>query len=112
MKQQGNIREIYYGVLTPQIKAVKMFSLSSKTNTYIAKTVNFFCIPRKTEFTPEDVKVPEVPGMFTTFSVKGKPLFVDPRLFDRPEHYAKIMGYDKPMDFKLYETSENDKKVQ
>lgn len=52
-------------------------------------------------FTTDDVVVPDVPGMFTSFQIKGIPLFVDPRLFDEPEHYAKIMGYDKPIDFKL-----------
>jgi len=36
--------------------------------------------------------------------VKGKPLFADPRNFDVPEHYGKLMGFDKAMDFKLYET--------
>lgn len=51
--------------------------------------------------------VPDVPGMFTSFLVKDKsskksiPLFVDPRLFADPTHYVKIMGYDKPIDFKL-----------
>lgn len=51
--------------------------------------------------------VPEVPGMFTSFLVKTKDmrrpaaLFVDPKLFDDPTHYVKIMGYDKPIDFKL-----------
>jgi len=52
-------------------------------------------------FTTDDVTVPDVPGMFTSFQIKGIPLFVDPRLFNEPEHYAKIMGYDKPIDFKL-----------
>jgi transmembrane protein 70, mitochondrial len=32
---------------------------------------------------------------------KPRPLFVDPRLFPDPNHYIKIMGYDKPIDFKL-----------
>lgn len=57
----------------------------------------------QTEFKPEEVKIPEVPGLFTTFFAKGKALFLDPRLFDQPEHYAKIMGFDKPIDFKLNE---------
>jgi len=39
--------------------------------------------------------------MFTSFLVNKRPLFVDPALFDDPEHYVKIMGYDKPIDFKL-----------
>jgi transmembrane protein 70 len=43
--------------------------------------------------------------MFTSFQVKGSPLFVDPRLFADPGHYARIMGYDKPIDFKLADIS-------
>lgn len=41
--------------------------------------------------------------MFTTFAINnGKTsLFVDAKLFPDPTHYVKIMGYDKPMDFKL-----------
>lgn len=39
--------------------------------------------------------------MFTSFLVKGIPLFVDPRLFPNPEHYGRIMGYDKPIDLQL-----------
>nr|CAI5828828.1 unnamed protein product [Callosobruchus analis] len=164
-----NEMEVYYGLLTPQIKAVKIFSLSSSvvgvaaqpflytaiattgnvpiivaaysfigfftvatplllhsitknyithlaykkdTDTYIARTISFFCQSVQTEFKPDDVKVPDVPGMFTTFIVRGKKFFLDPRLFDNPDHYAKIMGYDKPIDFKLYQndTNENLKK--
>ena len=52
-------------------------------------------------FSKNEVVVPDVPGMFTSFQVKGMSLFVDPRLFGEPTHYAKIMGYDKPIDFKL-----------
>lgn len=44
--------------------------------------------------------------MFTTLLAKGKPLFLDPRMFDDPTHYGKLMGYDKPIDFKLYEGDE------
>ncbi|XP_050517734.1 transmembrane protein 70 homolog, mitochondrial [Diabrotica virgifera virgifera] len=163
-ENKSESKEIYYGSLTPQIKAVKIFSLSSSvvgiiaqpflyneiastgnvpvivaaytaigfftvvtpillhlitkkyvthlyykpsTNSYIANNVNFFCLTKETEFTPEDVVVSEVPGMFTTFEAKGKALFVDPRLFEDPEHYAKIMGFDKPLDFKLYQTTDN-----
>ncbi|CAH1372487.1 hypothetical protein MTP99_013979 [Tenebrio molitor] len=169
-KKSSNIRnykEIYYGVLTPQVRAVKVFSLSSSiigitcqpflyeavvstgsvpiivaaysfigfftfltpfllhlitkkyvtqllykrdTDSYVAKTVNFFNITRETEFKVEDVKVPDVPGMFTTLHAKGKPLFIDPKFFENPDHYARIMGYDKPIDFKLYETPPVEKK--
>jgi transmembrane protein 70 len=60
------------------------------------------------------VIVPDVPGMFTSFLVKDKsskksiPLFVEPRFFNDPSHYVKIMGYDKPMDFKLNLTESNE----
>ena len=30
---------------------------------------------------------------------------MDPQLFEEPEHYAKMMGYDKPIDFKLSDVS-------
>uniref|UniRef100_T1GVD4 Ubiquitin-related modifier 1 homolog n=1 Tax=Megaselia scalaris TaxID=36166 RepID=T1GVD4_MEGSC len=39
--------------------------------------------------------------MFTSFEVGKKGLFLEPSLFTDPEHYVKIMGYDKPVDFKL-----------
>lgn len=39
--------------------------------------------------------------MFTSFLVKNKPLFVDPRMFSDLEHYGRLMGYDKPIDFHL-----------
>lgn len=77
---------------------------------YIAETITFFLQKHRLEFTPEDVKVPDVPGMFTSMLVKGKPLFLDPRMFPDPDHYIKIMGYDKPMDFKLELTEEDTSK--
>lgn len=48
--------------------------------------------------------------MFTSIVVKNTPIFIDLSHFRDTIHYAKIMGYDKPMDFKLYDTSQlNDK---
>lgn len=41
---------------------------------------------------------------------KGKPLFMDPNQFTDTSHYAKMMGYDKPMDFKLYQNPVTDDK--
>ncbi|XP_050294058.1 transmembrane protein 70 homolog, mitochondrial [Anthonomus grandis grandis] len=162
-REQKNLKRVYYGQLSPHMRAVKLFSLSSSIvgitmqpflykeivstgnvpiilaaysfigfftvvtpfllhfiskkyvlelhynedkDTFIAKTLNLFCVIKETEFKVEDVDVPDVPGMFSTFNVKGKPLFVDPRSFDYPEYYAKLMGYDKPMDFKLSSTED------
>ena len=62
----------------------------------LTKSINF-----QLDFKVEDVEVPEIPGAFTTMKAKGTPLFVEARHFSDPLHYAKMMGYDKPMDFKL-----------
>ncbi|KAL1518309.1 hypothetical protein ABEB36_001951 [Hypothenemus hampei] len=157
-KRKNVPKPIYYGILAPHMKAVKLFSISSSlvgiivqpflykeivstgnvpiilaaysfigfftvvtplllhlitkkyviqlsynenTDSYVAKTLNIFCRTIETEFKAEDVVIPDVPGMFVSFHVKGKPLFLDPRYFDYPEHYAKLMGFDKPLDLKL-----------
>lgn len=56
----------------------------------------------QTKFKLKDIQVPEVPGMFSTFMVNGKtPLFVDASQFSDPEHYVRMMGYDKPLDLKM-----------
>lgn len=47
--------------------------------------------------------------MFTSFMVGKKGLFVDPKLFEDPQHYVKIMGYDKPLDFKISEMEMTEK---
>lgn len=77
------------------------------TQEYEATIISFFLTKKLIKFKVEDVIVPEVPGMFTSFLVKSKSsskpigLFVDPKLFADPMHYVKLMGYDKPIDFKL-----------
>ncbi|XP_052894581.1 transmembrane protein 70 homolog, mitochondrial [Anopheles moucheti] len=160
VKEDNLTDRIYYGSLTPQIRAVKVFSLATSiggivaqpilleqaskvggmpmivavcgfagfftfvtpillhlvtkryitdlhydpTNQqYTATTITFFLQREKTQFKVEDVTVPEVGGLFTTFLVKNKAFFVDPQLFPDPTHYIKIMGYDKPIDFKFEE---------
>ena len=49
--------------------------------------------------------------MFTTFKVHDKPLFVDLSMFSDPNHYAKMMGFDKPIDFK-FDLAQKDGKKQ
>ncbi|KAG5676790.1 hypothetical protein PVAND_006598 [Polypedilum vanderplanki] len=169
-------KRVYYGTLTPQIRAVKVFSLTtsligviaqpflyeqasklgtstpvilgicgfigfftfitpflihiiaskyvtelhynSNTNEYCATTISFFMTKKKIKFRKENVTVPEVPGMFTSFlvrpegSTKQYPLFVDPRLFDDVSHYIKLMNYDKPIDFKLNLTEEESERLK
>lgn len=46
--------------------------------------------------------------MFTTCHIKGVPYFFDVKDFPDPTHYVKIMGYDKPIDFKFTEAMDDD----
>lgn len=39
--------------------------------------------------------------MFTSVIANGKPLFFDLKQFNEPEHYGRLMGYNKPIDLKL-----------
>lgn len=87
-------------------KYVTSLEYDPKRDVYSATTLSFFLLEKKIHFTVDDVKVPEVPGMFTTFLVKNRPLFVDPRMFKELEHYGRLMGYDKPIDFHLGEQDE------
>ncbi|XP_063897735.1 transmembrane protein 70 homolog, mitochondrial-like [Helicoverpa armigera] len=180
--EDNKLECIYYGPLTPQIKGVKVFSLSSSaagllaqpiiireaatigstsllvalcsvvgfftfvtplllhfitkkyvteihydptTSTYSATTTSISCLhtkaadaggtarrpnPPALDFKVEDVQVPDIPGAFTTLNAKGVPLFIEARHFTDPIHYAKMMGYDKPMDFKLGDQTEDSSK--
>ncbi|KAJ8730203.1 hypothetical protein PYW07_017241 [Mythimna separata] len=82
-------------------KYVTQIHYDPATSTYTATTINFFLAKKKLDFKVEDVEVPDIPGAFTTMKAKGTPLFIEARHFSDPLHYAKMMGYDKPMDFKL-----------
>ncbi|ODM93964.1 Transmembrane protein [Orchesella cincta] len=73
---------------------------------YQATTFTFFMRKKKTVFKIDDVKVPDVPGPFTTLTIKteeGKyvPFFLAPEAFLKPSHYGRFMGYDKPIDLRL-----------
>merc|ERR1712083_1125029 len=65
---------------------------------YTAVVYNIFVRPKKIEFKVNDVEVPDIPGMFTTFKANSVPLFVEGSQFNDITHYGKIMGYDKPLD--------------
>ena len=50
-----------------------------------------------------DIHLPEVETMFTSMKIGPKkvPVFVDVASFNDTHHYARFMGYDKPMDIRL-----------
>lgn len=51
----------------------------------------------------EDIEIPEIETMFTSLKIGPKkvPVFVDAASFYDTHHYARFMGYDKPLDFRL-----------
>ena len=73
-------------------------------DTYTAVTYSLLLRKKKINFKVNDVKITDIPSMFTTFIVgggKGTPLFVDGvQAFSVPQHYVKLMGYDKPLDLR------------
>ncbi|XP_047353637.1 transmembrane protein 70 homolog, mitochondrial [Vespa velutina] len=73
----------------------------SERDKYLATTYSLFLLENKIEFTPDDVVIPEISGIFTTCLIKGKPLLFDENNFNDFNHYQKIMGFDKPIDYKL-----------
>lgn len=75
------------------------------TGVFTASTYNLFVREKQIQFTAADVEFPEIHGILSTLTVKGKPLFVDPSQFLDRRVYIKLMSYDKPMDW------EADKKV-
>uniref|UniRef100_A0A1B6KJ77 Transmembrane protein 70 n=2 Tax=Graphocephala atropunctata TaxID=36148 RepID=A0A1B6KJ77_9HEMI len=82
-------------------KYVKAMYFDPETDTYTAVTHTFFATDKLVQFKLDDVTIPDIPRMFTTITVKGNPLFFDVNFFEDVGHYKKIMGFDKPIDFKL-----------
>merc|ERR1719436_2234158 len=73
-------------------------------DSYTAVTYSLLLREKKVSFKLSDVKIPDIPAMFTTIIVgreKQIPLFVDgAHAFSDPQHYVKIMGYDKPLNLR------------
>lgn len=78
-------------------KYVTHLVYKDKTGTYTAYTINFFGKLSPTEFKASDVKIPDVPAMFTSVVVNGKELYFDPGAFSDMHHYKKLMGEVHPM---------------
>ncbi|XP_053642652.2 transmembrane protein 70 homolog, mitochondrial [Cherax quadricarinatus] len=104
----------FFTFITPLIihwitkKYVTCLEYDPEKDMYSATTLSFFLRRKKIHFHIDDVKVPDVPGMFTTFLVKDRPLFVDPNMFEDLEHYGRLMGYNKPVNFHLGEPEKKD----
>ncbi|KAI8519940.1 mitochondrial proton-transporting ATP synthase complex assembly [Branchiostoma belcheri] len=79
---------------------VRMYHDAAKDQ-YTVVTYNLILREKKTRFTQEDVKVPELRRMFTTFMAGGKGYLVNEASFYRAQDYDHLMGYDKPFDFDM-----------
>merc|ERR1711997_604275 len=73
-------------------------------DSYTAITYSLLLREKKVNFKINDVKIPDIPAMFTTIIVgqeKQIPLFVDgAHAFVDQRHYVKLMGYDKPLNLR------------
>lgn len=84
------------------------------TKQYTAHVLNLFNRKSTVTFSADQVYVPEILGIFTTF-VAGqnrRPLFVDPNFIVNFDQYKNMLGYNKPIkDIKLEQffNSKNDK---
>ncbi|KAJ1192553.1 hypothetical protein NDU88_001860 [Pleurodeles waltl] len=78
------------------------------TDTYTAVTYNMFLAEKRTVFHQQDVRVPGVSKMFTTFYARSKSMLVNPMLFNNPQEYSHLMGYDKPFTFDFEELKESE----
>lgn len=79
-------------------------------DTYTAITYNAILAEKATVFHQKDVKIPDITKMFTTFYAKTKSMLVNPALFQNPEDYHHLMGYDKSLYFN-FENLEEEKEA-
>lgn len=93
---------------------VTSLSYDDCNNKFTAEKLNILNRPVKLSFTPQDVKIPEVLGVFTTFTVgpRKQPLFVDAQQVIDIEAYKKMLGYDKPIDLKREKLLEEIEKMK
>ncbi|KAK7944947.1 hypothetical protein WMY93_000675 [Mugilogobius chulae] len=68
-------------------------------DTYTAVTYSLFLTEKRTRFHQQQVRLPAVSKMFTTFYADKTGLLVNPDLFSVPQDYNHLMGYDKPFSF-------------
>uniref|UniRef100_A0A8D2IQN8 Transmembrane protein 70 n=1 Tax=Varanus komodoensis TaxID=61221 RepID=A0A8D2IQN8_VARKO len=78
-----------------------------ETDTYTAITYNVILAEKKTVFHQKDVKIPAISRLFTTFYAKTKSMLVNPSLFEYPQDYNHLMGYDKPFMLDLEEPNQS-----
>ncbi|XP_054623763.1 transmembrane protein 70, mitochondrial [Dunckerocampus dactyliophorus] len=71
---------------------------------YTAITYSVFLTEHRMVFHQNQVRIPNVSKMFTTFYANDTGLLVNPDLFPFPQDYNHLMGYDKPFTFSMEDT--------
>lgn len=81
---------------------------------YTAQHLNIINRNVTLSYKSNEVKIPEVLGIFTTFTVgpKKRPLFVDQSQVLDVYNYKKMLGFDKPIDFKREQLLEEIEKLK
>lgn len=66
---------------------------------FTATTLSIFLKEKELKFKPDDVKVPEISGLFSHITAKGKPLFIDISGVLDKFAYKRLLKYDQPVKF-------------
>ncbi|KAK3785171.1 hypothetical protein RRG08_021969 [Elysia crispata] len=82
------------------------------TKVFTAVLMSFFARKYNFTFIADDVRVPDVPGMFSILTIKGRPLFVLESDFTDIEIYKHMMGFDKPLDLSFLKDNKEDQTKQ
>ena len=91
---------------------ITRLTFNQHTGVFTASTLNFLNRHKQLTFNRDDVHVPAIPGMFTSFIVKGQPLLLDPSLVTDKQAYMHMMGYDKPIDEYIERSRRSDRRNQ
>lgn len=92
---------------------VTMMYLKRDSGVFTATTYSLLLREKEHSFTADDVKIPTVPGLFTSARVKDNvPLFIDPNLFIDKQAYIQMMKYDEPLDWEIHESPDAKKPSQ
>ena len=66
---------------------------------YTAVTCSALLVEKRTVFRQDQVRLPAVAKMFTSFYAGQRSMLVNPDLFQLPSDYNHLMGYDQPFTF-------------
>jgi transmembrane protein 70 len=88
---------------------VTLMTCNEQTCEFTATTYSLFLREKQHKFTPAQVTVPNVPGIFTTIRVDNKlPLFIDPNLFTDRRYFVQLMKYDEPLEWEIHSDGKTD----